>query len=306
MVNTAQYTRWTFTLNNYTPEEVELLNTWGSLPSTKYLVYGKEIAPTTGTPHLQGFFILSTKASFSLIRREFPCRRASALRSAVKSSPICSEYCKKDGDFTEFGECPFPGKRTDLSVTREWIDEFTRNNGRAPTEREVALTRGDAFIRCHRALMHYARVTAPPPQLRVGELRGWQSELEQQLEEAPVDERKITFYVDPEGNKGKTWFTGYMFTKFPDNVQIIGSGRKEDMAYALDATKCIVFLAVPRGGMEFFQYSFVESLKDRMVFSTKYEPVMKIMIRNPHVIVMCNEYPDETKLSADRFDIRPL
>ena len=45
---------WTFTFNNYTEfverhiKESELFN---------YLIYGHEVAPTTGTIHLQGFSI---------------------------------------------------------------------------------------------------------------------------------------------------------------------------------------------------------------------------------------------------------
>lgn len=43
---------WVFTLNNYTEEEVGHLL---SLNSDKWcVVFGKETAPTTGTPHLQG------------------------------------------------------------------------------------------------------------------------------------------------------------------------------------------------------------------------------------------------------------
>ncbi len=49
----ARKRRWVFTLNNYTPEEVQAL-----LDSTEKclrLFAGEEVAPTTGTPHLQGY-----------------------------------------------------------------------------------------------------------------------------------------------------------------------------------------------------------------------------------------------------------
>lgn len=42
---------WCFTLNNYTDEEIRRLE---SLECER-LVVGKEVAPTTGTPHLQGY-----------------------------------------------------------------------------------------------------------------------------------------------------------------------------------------------------------------------------------------------------------
>ena len=73
------------------------------------------------------------------------------------------------------------------------------------------------------------------------------------------------------------------------------------MAYALDPTRSIFFINVARGGMQFLQYRILEGLKDRMVFSEKYESVMKILLKPTHVIVFSNEMPDRTKMSEDRY-----
>lgn len=53
---------WCFTLNNYTEEHLAQLDQYfsGEVEFCKYL-YGKETAPTTGTPHLQGFIIYGVK-----------------------------------------------------------------------------------------------------------------------------------------------------------------------------------------------------------------------------------------------------
>ncbi len=51
--------RYIFTLNNYTEEDVKILMEEKVFFS--YLLFGKEIAPTTGTPHLQGYFELPKK-----------------------------------------------------------------------------------------------------------------------------------------------------------------------------------------------------------------------------------------------------
>lgn len=51
--------RFVFTLNNYSEGEVAWLKNvtdWPKQP--KWLIFGKEICPTTGTPHLQGRIIL--------------------------------------------------------------------------------------------------------------------------------------------------------------------------------------------------------------------------------------------------------
>lgn len=53
---------WCFTLCNYTEEHLAQLDQYfsGEVEFCKYL-YGKETAPTTGTPHLQGFIIYGQK-----------------------------------------------------------------------------------------------------------------------------------------------------------------------------------------------------------------------------------------------------
>lgn len=44
---------WTFTLPNYTEAELDQISNWDS----KYLIYGFETCPKTGTPHLQGYVV---------------------------------------------------------------------------------------------------------------------------------------------------------------------------------------------------------------------------------------------------------
>ena len=49
-----------FVLNNYTEEDVERLTKF----PCRYIVFAKEIAPTTGTPHLQGYCELEDQLSY--------------------------------------------------------------------------------------------------------------------------------------------------------------------------------------------------------------------------------------------------
>ena len=63
---------------------------------------------------------------------------------------------------------------------------------------------------------------------------------------------------------------------------------------------------MPRGEIEFLQYSILESLKDQMIISTKYQGRTKILRKVPHVVVFTNEHPDMTKLSIDRYKIIQL
>lgn len=46
--------RFCFTLNNYTEDDIKKLQEYAQ-EWTQFAIIGKEIAPTTGTPHLQGY-----------------------------------------------------------------------------------------------------------------------------------------------------------------------------------------------------------------------------------------------------------
>lgn len=53
---------WCFTLNNYTLKEYEALQN----QECRYLLMGKEIAPTTGTPHIQGYIQLNKNNDYHI------------------------------------------------------------------------------------------------------------------------------------------------------------------------------------------------------------------------------------------------
>jgi len=289
--------RWCFTINNYTDASLVALDALECV----YLVYGRETAPGTGTPHLQGFVIFANARRRSSLALLCPGH----WEPTTGPSVAAAVYCKKDGDFTERGTAPVgQGKRTDLQAIMDWLDEFIADNGRAPTEREVALQQPIALLK-RLDIMRVARLRAPPPKLREGELREWQQFLETELENE-ADDRSVSFFVDPTGGKGKTWFQQFLLTKRPDDVQVLGVGKRDDMCYAIDASKSVFLINVPRGGMEFLQYTVLEQLKDRMVFSTKYQSVLKTLSKAPHVVVFCNEDPDMTKMSADRYVIHAM
>lgn len=92
---------WTFTLNNYRQEDFEHLDKLYSQGHFKYLIYGKEICPTTGTPHLQGFCQLSKKQRFSGVKKLFGSKYH--LEEAI-TPWFAAEYCKKDGEWQDFGK----------------------------------------------------------------------------------------------------------------------------------------------------------------------------------------------------------
>lgn len=299
--SSPQSRRWCFTLNNPSSEEVaHIVESCSDPLKVVYAVFGRETGES-GTPHLQGFVIFKRanrrRACLSLLSQR--CH----LEVTIGTSRQASDYCKKDGDFDEYGEFPgSPGGRSDLQELIAWGESFEANNGRPPTSPEVARAQPIAYLRYPRVVRLF-ETRAAAPTIRDGQPNEWQAELERELCE-PADDRKVIFYVDPDGGKGKTWFQQYFLTKHPFSTQVLSIGKRDDLAHVIDVSKSVFFFNVPRGGMEFFQYTVAESIKDRMVFSPKYASKMKYMQNESHVVVFCNEDPDITKMSEDRFDIR--
>ncbi|AXH76667.1 MAG: putative viral replication protein [Proteusivirus raitis] len=290
----SQSKRWCFTINNYIDEDINKLNA----AECSYLVYGREVAPDTGTPHLQGFIIFSSRKRFNTVRAILGER--GHYESARASSAQAADYCKKGGDFTERGNCPTgQGARTDIEDLVKWIDDWITERGGPPCREDFAIHQPGSILK-YRNVEELARLRCPTPKLRDGEPRPWQRALAEELAEAP-DDRSVIFYVDELGGTGKTWFQQWFYQEHPDKVQILAPGSHKDMAYALDPTRSIFFINVARGGMQFLQYRILEGLKDRMVFSEKYESAMKVLLKPTHVVVFSNEMPDRTKMSEDRY-----
>jgi len=114
----SKLTNVCFTLNNWTEEELTKLREDGRF---SYICWGKELAPTSGTPHLQGYFELKSQTRFNVVSKWY--RWHIERRKAASSQPAI-DYCKKDAEFEERGtpkdaRGTGQGKRKDLDVIRE-------------------------------------------------------------------------------------------------------------------------------------------------------------------------------------------
>lgn len=86
--------RWCFTLNN--PEPSDLAQVQSLADQSVILCYGKEKAPTTGTPHLQGYVEFDKRKELSFLKKRL-------FRAHFEPSRLSFqwniEYCSKDGAF---------------------------------------------------------------------------------------------------------------------------------------------------------------------------------------------------------------
>lgn len=294
----SQARRWCFTLNNPSLDERDKLVT--VFEQAKYAVCGREKGSNCDTPHLQGFIIFAGAKRFNAVKKLLGNR--CHLEAAKGTSSQASEYCKKDGDYEEWGNLPNEqGKRTDWEAFRDWILEQETK----PSQRLVASTWPSIFGRYRSSAMAMVDVLGKSVKLVDGELRGWQRQLDDKLTGEP-DDRSVMFYVDYSGNKGKSWFTRWYLSRHSDDCQRLSVGKRDDLAHAIDETKRVFFFDIPRQQLQFIQYPVLESLKDQLVFSPKYESKTKVLNSPVHVVVFCNEDPDLLAMSADRYDIHYL
>jgi len=100
---TTNQTRcWRFTLNNYTDEEEAAIKVWSNVT---YMVFGHEIAPTTLTPHLQGYVKFTKNMRFTALKKLNP---RMDWRNANASAQANRRYCTKEdtGSYFETGLMP--------------------------------------------------------------------------------------------------------------------------------------------------------------------------------------------------------
>lgn len=87
----------------------------------QYLCYGIEYCPDTGTKHYQGY--CEFKPAFTMSRVKVLFNDNSVhLENREGTQKQAIDYCKKGGDFYDFGEPKKQGKRNDLQTMREEIE----------------------------------------------------------------------------------------------------------------------------------------------------------------------------------------
>ena len=155
----SKFRNFTFTYNNY-PDTL-LVDTI----ECRYIIYGKELCPTTGTPHLQGFIQFRIQRSLSSAIRALPGCHVEVAR--VPSA--AAVYCKKDGDFIERGIAPVSKLDQGLLEKNRWKRILT-----AAEEGNVAWLKEEepkVYLLHDRALERAHKKAKPRPQTLEGETK---------------------------------------------------------------------------------------------------------------------------------------
>ena len=110
---------WCFTVNNYVAADIVKIQ--GIL--CDFLVYGIERAPTTGTPHLQGYVEFDVRKRRSTVASLFP--HGTHFEAARGSLFQNVAYCTKDGDYWMSDAELLAAFQASASLTfpSEWLPE---------------------------------------------------------------------------------------------------------------------------------------------------------------------------------------
>lgn len=96
----SRHRHFVFTLNNYTDKDETKLCALAE--KTNYIVWGYENAPSTGTPHLQGFVSFANPRTCAAVAKAI----GGHIEPARGTPEEAANYCKKEGIFFEAGEVP--------------------------------------------------------------------------------------------------------------------------------------------------------------------------------------------------------
>lgn len=140
---------YVFTVQSHDQARCDELETLAATGACTYLVYGKEVAPTTGQEHLQGYLYWRNPRAFAGTKRALP--DGAHIEVAKQSADVNRTYCIKEGDFKEFGTCPAQGKRTDIDSAVAVLKE-------SGSLKRVAEECPSVFIKYHRGLAAYRNI----------------------------------------------------------------------------------------------------------------------------------------------------
>lgn len=315
----AKLRRHAFTYFNYTVEDVERLKNLNA-EQCDYIVCGFEVCPETNNKHLQGYIefggvtsgstcikiLQGVKTTGKIIK---PCTIRGS--GAVKSREPNITYCKKaESKDPAHAEEPWfevvhrakkQGSRFDLLV--DALKDNATYGTALETDAEITIKHNGGVDKVIKYLENENTAAVMKERFQTWIPYKWQQSLIEELSTPCRNDRKIIWYVDPIGNRGKTKVCDYLH--FMLDAELLENGKTSDLAAAW-LQKGICLFDLSRSTQEVTNYGAIESIKNKRMFSPKYNSCTKWATQDIHVVIFANWEPDLSKLSEDRWDIRRL
>lgn len=134
--------------------------------------------------------------------------------------------------------------------------------------------------------------------MEVARLRYWQERLVMELPQH--NDTTVWWYWEEVGNVGKTWMSKWL-TVMKDAMRF-ENGKSADIKHGYNGQNLVVF-DLTRSAQDHINYEVIESIKNGIMYSTKYESKMKCY-DPPKVIVFANAEPD--KINFDRWVVTQI
>jgi hypothetical protein len=255
-----------FTWNNYNDESKTHLSSLVTNLVVKYVAYAEEIAPTTGTKHLQGYISFLSPKTLAQARLKLPGCHVLTMNGSIAQN---ADYCSKSGDLIEHGEKPVSNDNKGRAEKLRW--QRARELAKEGNLDDID---ADIFLRCYSTLKRIKSDYATKP--------------------LPVDTVCVWIY-GPTGT-GKSYSVE---TRFPDcykkcmdDLKWFDGYNGEDAVYLEDIDK----YQVKWGGV-------LKRLADRWPMQTSIKGSMAY-IRPKYVVVTSNYRIDE--IWTDPQTVEPL
>lgn len=143
----SKITSYCFTVQNPDQTKEALLDEVLKKHS-RYFCFGREIAPTTGTPHLQGYvYFKSQKTLSAVIKLKF----ADHVEQCKGSPQSNIAYCKKEGSFTEWGIPPKTAEEAGQMEKDRWATALV-----SARKRKFDEIPADIYIKYHSSIKRIA------------------------------------------------------------------------------------------------------------------------------------------------------
>lgn len=187
---------WCITLQNETDPQLFIDFVTSKWPNVTYAVAGAEVAPETKRNHLQCYVYLPNCVTFTSVRRTLQSKFSAHVEKAHGSPAQNRTYCIKDNTYSEYGTLPKQGKRKDIEVVRDWL----QNPVPLPTVLEQAPSL--------QALQVYMRLRSQFVPLR----RDWTMEVHYHYGPSGTGKSKLAWTNWPNAyakESSHKWFDGY-------------------------------------------------------------------------------------------------
>lgn len=250
--------------------------------SMTYLLYGEEVAPTTGTKHYQGYVQFEKKKNLTGARKAIPGAHMEIARAPLAKN---QEYCKKSGKVHEEGKAeeiePEQRKQGNRSDLKNLMNDIKEGKSRFELmeahpeamakyskfadEYRQGLARADEKEIVWPVKLPWATIDKPEPSLKKRHLWIW----------GPPDLGK-TYEVSKAVEGMKVYFTGqevkYRFEGYDDQELIVFDDTKVTLDELLDCSNTYLHAKERAGGSRYVRTYWKKKQTRTMIVLSNHPP----------------------------------